>query len=156
MAITVNQASSPNSFESTHIMHLKTFDNREHITLSGIAKIELRNERDETGIKMEELKIILNLSPILPSDKWFKLEQGVPMVTLNSFQVTHGSTGIDRGFYGFEKGIYVDTFSIDRNGASWGIGLKSSIGVLFEESVLHRVSYYVSMIGTFEDAVAIQ
>ncbi|HEX6373303.1 MAG TPA: hypothetical protein VF006_30550 [Longimicrobium sp.] len=155
--ITLHTNLHPGSFVSRHHMVVPLANSRHLINLSGVAVIHFNPPGDGRTFywSPERLELGLGIEALLPRGKWFWIEQWVPFLTLNAFdvQVPPDEGFLGGGWYSY-PGIAVDSFWLSFPWPTPSVTLVSDIAVKNLGSTLYRAAYHVNLVGLFVDPPA--
>ncbi len=129
-------------FASTHAIHYPLADGRHVVILSGVVSVELKspgwvNENAVTGWFSDQLSLDLALpTSLLRDGQSFRVIESAPYLSLNAVA---GVTNVGWG---------VNSFAMATEAAaSSSVRLNAELSVSRTGEILHRVGYYITLIG---------
>ena len=129
-------------FESQHYIHTRTADNQELYTLTGIVRVDLKGNSKDAA-RIETIKLGIKV-PEIPKRKALQLKHWAPFFTINAIADKENAFNaewaaenfwLDTPHYPISSSVFVTLRTLVRDVESW----------------LYRISYQITLSGTFVD-----
>ena len=137
--ITISQSTDPGAFSATHYVVTQTPDGSWHWTLTGIALLSVRGSSQTW--RHEQVQLILTLPGI--GDKWVRLQQWAPFVTLSS---------IKNDGQAYFAGWAVDSFKlVDPKTPAPALTVLCDVAARDSDGFVLRLGYVIHAVGRLEE-----